>query len=161
MFERFTHPARAAVVQAQQQARSLGHTGIRAEHILLGIMADGQSIATRVLTDLGVQRAALLREMAVLGSADADVQPISRRRELFRRPVSVGGHLRFTDAARHALKQSLRQAMALGHNYIGTEHLLLGLVAQDHEPVSLTLQRLGVAPADVRAGVREALTRAA
>lgn len=182
MFERFTAEARAVVVEALEQARALGHTQIRAEHLLLGVIADADSLASGVLRDAGLQREALLRELAVLGDADADAlhsigvdlaavrrqaeatfgpgaleQPVVRRRGLFRRPVLVGGRLPFTTPAKRALEQSLRQALALKHNYIGTGHVLLGLLADDRDPAAVALHRLGVAPGAVRGRVRAEL----
>ncbi|TRW46637.1 Clp protease N-terminal domain-containing protein [Georgenia yuyongxinii] len=183
MFERFTDEARTAVVQAQVQARRLGHDHIGGEHVLLGVLAADDGVPARVLRELGVDRAALERELAVLGHADADAlasigidlesvrrqaestfgpgaldQPRPRRRGFLRRQVD---HLPFTASARKGLEQSLRQALALGHGYIGAEHLVLGLIPDDETPTARTLRRLGVKPADVRARLREELGRAA
>jgi ATP-dependent Clp protease ATP-binding subunit ClpA len=183
MFERFTGEARTAVVQAQVEARRLGHDHIGAEHVLLGVLAVDDGATARVLRDLGVDRAALEHELAVLGHADADAlasigidleavrrqaestfgpgaldQPRARRRGFLRRKVD---RLPFTASARKALEQSLRQALALGHGYIGAEHIVLGLVADDQTPTARTLQRLGVTPEQVRAGLRAELGRAA
>ncbi|MFD1504797.1 Clp protease [Georgenia yuyongxinii] len=184
MFERFTDEARTAVVQAQVQARRLGHDHIGGEHVLLGVLAADDGVPARVLRDLGVDRAALEHELAVLGHADADAlasigidleavrrqaesafgrgaldQPRHRRRGFLRR--KSGGHIPFTASARKGLEQSLRQALALGHGYIGAEHLVLGLIPDDKTPTARTLRRLGVTPADLRARLREELGRAA
>ena len=146
-----------------------------AEHLLLATVADGDSIGSRVLRDLGVEREALVREVAALGLADDEAlraigvdlaavrrqaeaafgpgaldRPRPRRYGLLRRVAWVGGHLDFTDSAKRALEQSLRQALALEHNYIGTDHILLGLLADDKDPASRTLLRLGVTPSVVR-----------
>ncbi|WP_448072664.1 Clp protease N-terminal domain-containing protein [Georgenia yuyongxinii] len=183
MFERFTDEARTAVVQAQEQARRLGHDHIGAEHVLLGVLAADDGVPGQVLRDLGLDRAALERELAVLGHADADAlasigidldavrrqaeatfgpgaldQPRARRRGFLRRKA---GHLPFTASARKGLEHSLRQAIALGHGYIGVEHIVLGLIPDDDTSTARTLQRLGVAPAVVRARLREELGRAA
>ncbi len=177
MFERFTASARRVVVDAQDQARQMGHSEIRAEHLLLALVEDAEGLAPRVLRDLGLQRVDLVREVASLGDADAEAlraigvdldaarrkaedtfgpgaldRPRWRRTGLLRtRRVQVSGHLPFTRGAKKALEQSLRQAIALGHNYIGSEHVLLGLLADDQDPAARTLQRLGLAPATVRA----------
>jgi ATP-dependent Clp protease ATP-binding subunit ClpA len=186
MFERFTGPARQAVVEAQNQARVLGQAEVRAEHLLLGILADREGVPARVLADLGLQHQALVREVALLGAADADAlrtigidlaavrrhveatfgpgaldRPAARRGRPLGRRVRGGGHVPFTRAAKRALEQSLRQALDLRHNFIGAEHLLLGLLAADDDPAGQTLQRLGIDPATVRTQVRAALRRAA
>ena len=189
MFERFTTAARAVVVQAQEQARSLHHPEIRPEHLLLGVLADGNSISTTVLTEFGVGREAIVRELTTLGSSDEDalrslgidLGAVRKRAEaafgpgaldsgpsrprrggLLRRVLpGNGGHIPFTSAAKQALEQSLRQALALQHNYISTEHILLGLLADDQSPVSRTLARIGADPAQVGAQVRDQLRRAA
>lgn len=186
MFERFTNAARGVVVDAQEQARTLGHGEIMAEHLLLAAVADGDSIGARVLRDLGVDREVLVSEVAALGLADDEAlraigvdlaavrqkaeaafgpgaldRPRPRRYGLLRRIAWVGGHLPFTDSAKRALDQSLRQALALKHDYIGTDHILLGLLADDQDPASRTLMRVGVTPSVVRALVRDGLERAA
>lgn len=186
MFERFTNAARGVVVDAQEQARTLGHSEIMAEHLLLAAVADGDSIGARVLRDLGVEHEVLVREVEALGLADDDAlraigvdlaavrrkaeaafgpgaldRPRPRRYGLLRRIGWVGGHLPFTDPAKRALVQSLRQALALKHNNIGTDHILLGLLADDQAPASRTLMRVGVTPSVVRALVRDGLEHAA
>jgi len=187
MFERFTKPARDVVVDAQQQARALGHNEIAPEHILLGVLADADGVAARVLQDLGVDRDAVLVEVATLGRSDADAlraigvdleavrrqaeaafgpgaldRPRRRRRGLFR-AVPGGGHLPFSSPAKKVLEQALREALALKHNYIGTEHILLGLLAEERGSVPHTLRRLPtpVDAAAVRSRVIAELGRAA
>lgn len=187
MFERFTSAARRVVVEAQQQARALQHNEIQAEHLLLGVLDDDTGISASVLRDLGVRRDRLVAEVAALGLADEDAlravgidlpavrraaeaafgagaldRPRRRRGAIRRRLAWLGGeHLRFTDPAKHALVQSLRQATSLGHNYIGADHILLGLLADDRSPAAQVLSRLGADPAVVRARVRERLQQAA
>lgn len=185
MFERFTSAARTAVVQAQEDARRLGHDHIAAEHLLVALLQDGDGAPAQVLAGLGVDRDRLDRDLAVLGHADADAdalaaigidldavrrqaessfgadaltRPRPRRRGLFRRQAD---HIPFTASARQALEQSLRQALALGHNEIRVEHLLLGLVADDEASAARTLRRLGADPAEVRERTRARLTDAA
>lgn len=186
MFERFTGAARGVVVDAQEQARTIGHSEIMAEHLLLAILAEGDSIGARVLRDLGVEHEAVVKEVASLGFSDDEAlreigvdlatvrqraeaafgpgaldRPRPRRYGMLSRVPWVGGHLPFTASAKRALEQSLRQAMTLEHNYIGTDHVLLGLLADDTDPASRTLLRLGVPPSVVRTRVREQLESAA
>ena len=185
MFERFTVAARGVVVDAQEQARTLGHGEIMPEHLLLATIADTDSIGSQVLRDLGVEREVLVREVAALGLADDEAlraigvdlaavrqkaeaafgpgaldRPRPRRYGLLRRVARVGGHLPFTDSAKRALEQSLRQALALKHSYIATDHILLGLLADDQDPASRTLLRVGVTPSEVRTLVRDQLRAA-
>jgi ATP-dependent Clp protease ATP-binding subunit ClpA len=187
MFERFTEAARGVVVNAQDQARALGHREILAEHLLLGVMADTDGIGARVLRDLGVEQDALVSEVAALGDADTEAlrsigvdlhavrrqaeaafgpgaldRPRRRRVGLFRRQVVlVGGHLHFANTASRALEQALRQAQALGHGYIGSEHILLGLLSDEHDAAARVLARLGLDRAAVRQRVLDELQRAA
>jgi ATP-dependent Clp protease ATP-binding subunit ClpA len=187
MFERFTEAARRVVVRAQEEARSLGQQEILAEHLLLSILAETDSISAGVLRELGVQRARLVAELSALSTGDdAALQAIGidlaavrdraeaafgpgaldrprrrRPRGLLHRVVGTAGHLPFTQPAKRALEQSLRQALALQHRAIGVDHLLLGLLADDHDPAARVLQRTGVSVAEVRAEVRSRLQQAA
>jgi ATP-dependent Clp protease ATP-binding subunit ClpA len=187
MFERFTTAARSVVVNAQDQARSLNHDQILAEHLLLGVLTEGDSIGARVLGDLGVQSERLTQEVAALGTGDDDAlraigvdlaavrqraeaafghgaldrRPRARRVGFLRRVVASGGHLPFSPSAKRALEHSLRQALALQHHEIRVDHLLLGLLADDHDPAAHVLQRLGADPGEVRARVRTQLRQAA
>jgi ATP-dependent Clp protease ATP-binding subunit ClpA len=185
MFERFTQEARKATVDAQGVARRLGHGHIGTEHLLLGLLAtDG--IAARVLGGLGVTPAAVEREILAevgrgpLGEADAealgaigiDLDEIRRRMEASfgpgalewhpdphcrQRRLRPGGHIPFTPRSKKVLELSLREALALKHRYIGTEHLLLGLVREGEGLAMLVLTRLGAGPEIIRARVLDAL----
>ena len=117
MFERFTDRARRVVTLAQREARQLGHDCIGTEHLLLGLIDEGAGVATTALTSMGIN----LDEMrqAVLDS-------IGRAAE----PPPESGHIPFTPGAKKVLELSLREANQLGHNYIGTEHILLGLIRE-------------------------------
>lgn len=187
MFERFTEAARGVVVNAQEQARTLGHSEILAEHLLLGVMADADGIGARALRDLGVERDALLSEVAALGDADAEAlrsigvdlhalrrqteavfgpgaldRPTRRRVGLFRKHVVlVGGQLNFANTATRSLEQALRKAQALKHDYIGSEHILLGLVSDEQGPAARVLRRLGLEAAALRERILDELQRAA
>ena len=116
MFERFTDKARQAVVLAQEEARRLGHPEVATEHLLLGLLAvDGDSAATRALTDLGIP----------LDDLRVEVEERIGRGE-----GAPSGHLAFAPQNKKVFELSLREALQLGHNYIGTEHILLGLVRE-------------------------------
>jgi len=116
MFQRFTDRARRVVVLAQHEARTLGHGYIGTEHILLGLIDEGQGVATTALTSMGIS----LEDMrqAVRDTIGRGAQP----------PES--GHIPFTPQAKKVLELSLRESMQLGHEYIGTEHILLALIRE-------------------------------
>jgi ATP-dependent Clp protease ATP-binding subunit ClpC len=112
MFERFTEPARQVVVLAQDEARSLGQPFIAPDHLFLGLIREEGGLAARVLESLGVDYAgARAGAVARYGGGD---------------PVTAG-QIPFTPEAKNVLELALREALSIGHNYIGTEHLLLGL----------------------------------
>lgn len=186
MFERFTDGARAVLVDAQEQARRLHQEEILAEHLLLAVLAQPTSASARVLRDHGVQQDRLVGEVAALDAGDhaalselgidlaavrqraeaafgpgALDRPRPRRVGLLRRITWTGGHLRFSDDAKRALEQALRQALALRQRDITIDHVLLGLLADDDDSAARALQRLGASPAAVRDQVRAHLTRAA
>ncbi len=116
MFQRFTDRARRVVVLAQNEARTLDHSYIGTEHILLGLIDEGQGVAASALTSMGVS----LHEMrqAVQDSIGRGTEP----------PES--GHIPFTPRAKKVLELSLRESQELGHTYIGTEHILLALIRE-------------------------------
>src|SRR5260370_21720315 len=113
MFERFTDPARRVVVLANEEARELGHNYIGTEHILLGLLREDESVAAQALEALGIGLDAVRREVKqIIGPGEG----------------MPAGHIPFTPRAKKVLELSLREALPLGHNYIGTEHILLGPV---------------------------------
>ena len=123
MFERFTEPARQVVVSAQVEARALRHNYIGTEHILLGLIRQGDSLAARVLDSLGVGFEDVRSQVArIVGEGDE----------------VTTGQIPFTPRAKRVLELSLREGLSLGHNYIGTEHLLLGL-ARENEGVAIQI----------------------
>jgi ATP-dependent Clp protease ATP-binding subunit ClpA len=128
MFERFTDRARRVVVVAQEESRKLGHDYIGTEHILLGILGAGESVAVQALESLGVS----------LEAARQQVEEIVGRGS-----HEVSGHIPFTPRAKKVLELSLREAIQLGHNYIGTEHILLGLIREGEGVAAQVLTRLG------------------
>src|SRR5918996_1932747 len=115
MFERFTDRARRVVVLAQEEARMLNHNYIGTEHILLGLLHEGHGVAANALESLGVP----------LDGVRKEVEEIIGRGE-----TAASGHIPFTPRAKKVLELSLREALELGHNYIATEHILLGLVRE-------------------------------
>ena len=117
MFERFTDRARRVVVLAQQEARLLKHNYIGTEHLLLGLIREGDGVAAEALESVGIGLDAVRRQVAVIVGEGAAASAQS-------------GHIPFTPRAKKVLELALRQALQLGHNYIGTEHILLGLLAE-------------------------------
>ena len=142
MFERFTDRARRVVVLAQEEARLLNHNYIGTEHILLGLIHEGEGVAAEALQSLGIS----------LEAVRAQVEEIIGQGQ--RAPV---GHIPFTPRAKKVLELSLREALALKHNYIGTEHILLGVVREGEGLAMLVLTRLGAGPQAIRARVHDAL----
>ena len=140
MFERFTDQARRVVVVAQEESRKLGHDYIGTEHILLGILGAGESVAVQALASLGVSQEA----------AREQVEEIVGRGS-----HQVSGHIPFTPRAKKVLELSLREAIQLGHNYIGTEHILLGLIREGEGVAAQALASLGVSLEAARQQVEE------
>ncbi len=140
MFERFTSRARAMMVLAQVEARSLNHNYIGTEHILLGLVHEGEGVAAEALESLGIG----------LDSVRQQVEEIIGRGEQTRAP---SGHIPFTPRAKKVLELSLRESLQLGHNYIGTEHILLGLIREGDGVAAQVLVRLGADHDRVRAQV--------
>jgi len=128
MFERFTDRARRVVVLAQEEARALDHNYIGTEHVLLGLLRETEGAACRALEALGVS----------LEAARQQVEEIIGRGQ--QRP---SGHIPFTPRAKKVLELSLREALQLGHDYIGTEHILLGLIREGEGVAAQVLVRLG------------------
>jgi ATP-dependent Clp protease ATP-binding subunit ClpC len=136
MFERFTDRARRVVVLAQEEARMLSHDYIGTEHILIALIGEGGGVAAQALVSLGItEEAARLQVEEIAGRGQGDPQR---------------GHIPFTPRAKKVLQLSLREAIALGHGYIGTEHILLGLVREGEGVAMRVLNGLGVDPNRVR-----------
>ncbi len=136
VFERFTDRARQVVVLAQEEARRLNHNYLGTEHLLLGLVHEGEGVAARALESLGIS----------LGSVRQQVEEIIGQGQ-----QAPAGHIPFTPRAKKVIELAQREANDLGHNYIGTEHLLLGLVREGEGVAAQVLVKLG---ADL-AGVRE------
>jgi ATP-dependent Clp protease ATP-binding subunit ClpC len=128
MFERFTDRARRVVVLAQEEARMLNHNYIGTEHILLGLIHEGEGVAAKALESLGIS----------LDAVREQVQEIIGQGQ-----QSPTGHIPFTPRAKKVLELSLREGLQLGHNYIGTEHILLGLIREGEGVAAQVLVKLG------------------
>jgi ATP-dependent Clp protease ATP-binding subunit ClpA len=135
MFERFTDRARRVIVLAQEEARLLNHDYIGTEHLLLGLAHEGQGVAAKALELLGIRLEALRSQ----------VQEIIGRGQ-----QGPTGHIPFTPRAKKVLELSLRESQQLGHNYIGTEHLLLGLIREGEGVAAQVLVKLGADLSRVR-----------
>src|SRR6266496_3343203 len=192
MFERFTQPAREAVVHAQVEARSLRHGYIGTEHLLLGLLHEESGAGARTLARIGMDletaRADVLRvvgegpyegheqDAEALRAIGIDVAEVRRRVEeafgpgaLDRRPRRRSwrrtrcdpepGSIPFTPRAKKVLEHSLREARALGHDYIGTEHVLLGLVREGEGMAAQILDARGARDGDIRRLVTEEIGR--
>jgi ATP-dependent Clp protease ATP-binding subunit ClpC len=143
LFERFTDRARRVVVLAQEEARLLNHNYIGTEHILLGLLNEGEGIAAKALESLGINLSAV-REQVVEIIGQGQQAPT--------------GHIPFTPRAKKVLELSLREALQLGHNYIGTEHILLGLIREGEGVAAQVLQKLGAELQKVRQTVIQLLS---
>jgi len=135
MFERFTDRAQRVMVLAQDEARLLNHNYIGTEHLLLGLVHEGGGVAGKALEQLGISHEAVRAQVeGVIGQGGS----------------APGDHIPFTPRAKKVLELSLREAMQLGHNYIGTEHLLLGLIREGQGVAAQVLVRLGADLSHVR-----------
>ena len=143
MFERFTDRARRVVVLAQEEARHLDHDYIGTEHILLGLIHEGEGVAATSLESLGIS----------LEAVRAQVEEI-----IAQGPSAPTGHIPFTPRAKKVLELSLREALGLGHNYVGTEHILLGLIREGDGVAAQVLVKLGADLARVRQQVVQVLS---
>jgi hypothetical protein len=142
MFERFTDRARRLIVLAQEDARRRGHDYIGTEHILLGLLHEGEGVAARALGNLGIE----------LPTVRAQVEEI-----IGRGTATPSGHIPFTSRAKKVLELSLREALDRGHNYIGTEHILLGLIREGEGVAAVVLVKLGAQLDRVRQQVLQLL----
>ncbi|HWL61134.1 MAG TPA: ATP-dependent Clp protease ATP-binding subunit [Microbacteriaceae bacterium] len=143
MFERFTDRARRVVVLAQEEAKLLNHNYIGTEHILLGLIHEGEGVAAKALESLGISLDAVREQVQdIIGQGQQ--QPT--------------GHIPFTPRAKKVLELSLREALQLGHNYIGTEHILLGLIREGEGVAAQVLIKLGADLNKVRQQVIQLLS---
>src|SRR5215831_5798463 len=143
MFERFTDRARRVVVLAQEEARMLNHNYIGTEHILLGLIHEGEGVAAKALESLGISLEAVRQQVEeIIGQGQQ----------------APSGHIPFTPRAKKVLELSLREALQLGHNYIGTEHILLGLIREGEGVAAQVLVKLGADLSRVRQQVIQLLS---
>ena len=143
MFERFTDRARRVVVLAQEEARLLNHAYIGTEHILLGLIHEGEGVAAKALQSMSISLEAVRNQVEeIIGQGGS----------------SPSGHIPFTPRAKKVLELSLREALQLGHNYIGTEHILLGLIREGEGVAAQVLVKLGADLSRVRQQVIQLLS---
>jgi ATP-dependent Clp protease ATP-binding subunit ClpC len=143
VFERFTDRARRVVVLAQQEARMLNHNYIGTEHILLGLLHEGDGVAAIALEALGVSLEEARREVeTIIGHGQS----------------APTGHIPFTPRAKKVLELALKEALEIGHNYIGTEHILLGILREGEGVGAQVLEKLGASLEGVREKVIEILS---
>jgi ATP-dependent Clp protease ATP-binding subunit ClpC len=135
VFERFTERARQVVVFAQEEARALGHNYIGTEHLLLGLLREEEGIAARVLESLEITVSGVRAEVAQIVGPGGEV---------------AAGQIPFTPRAKKVLDLALREALSLGHNWIGTEHVLLGLARENDGVAMQILLDHGVTPDRIR-----------
>jgi ATP-dependent Clp protease ATP-binding subunit ClpA len=143
MFERFTDKARRVVVLAQEEARMLNHDYIGTEHLLLGLLQEGKGAGAKALEALGITHEAVRQQVEEI---------IGRGKQAPR-----ASHIPFTPQAKKALELSLREALQVGHNYIGAEHILLGLIREADVPAAQVLVGLGTDLDRIRQQVIELL----
>jgi len=143
MFERFTDRARRVVVLAQDEARNLNHNYIGTEHLLLGLITEGEGVAAKALDMMNIERDQVREAVIdIIGEGEKPVE----------------GHIPFTPRAKRIFELSLREALQLGHNYIGTEHLLLGLLKEGEGVAAQVLTKLGADLSQVRQAVIQLLS---
>jgi ATP-dependent Clp protease ATP-binding subunit ClpC len=142
VFERFTDRAHRVVVLAQEEARRLNHNYLGTEHILLGLVGEGEGVAARALESLGISLEAVRQQVEeIIGQGQQ----------------APSGHIPFTPRAKKVLELASREALQLGHNYVGTEHILLGLVREGEGVAAQVLVKLGADLNRVRQQVIELL----
>jgi ATP-dependent Clp protease ATP-binding subunit ClpC len=144
MFERFTERARRVVVLAQEEARALSHNYIGTEHILLGLIHENEGVAAKSLESIGIS----------LDVVRTQVEEIIGEGR-----ITPSGQIPFTPRAKKVLELSMRESIQLGHNYIGTEHILLGLIREGEGLGAQVLVKLGADLNRVRQQVIEMLSR--
>jgi ATP-dependent Clp protease ATP-binding subunit ClpC len=143
VFERFTDRARRVVVLAQEEARMLNHNYIGTEHLLLGLLAESDGVAAQALMAMDISLDGVRKQVEdIIGQGG--------------KPPGV--HIPFTPRAKKVLELSLREALQLGHNYIGTEHILLGLIREGEGVAAQVLTKLGANLQNVRQQVIQLLS---
>src|SRR5215469_8349649 len=146
MFQRFTDKARRTVVLAQEEARELGHHNIGTDHLLLGLLRESTGVAAAALTSLGVS---LPDTRARVADSRAEASPPAAS------STTAEAHIPFTPEAKRTLELALRESLQLGHDYIGTEHILLGLIREPPCRAATILSELGADKAAITQRVLE------
>ncbi|MBI2252623.1 MAG: AAA family ATPase, partial [Armatimonadetes bacterium] len=142
MWEPFTERARRAIILAQEEAQRLGNNYIGTEHLLLGIISEGESVAAKVLESLGISLQKVRQEVeAIVGKGGQTIQQ----------------EMVFTPRAKRVIELAFEEARSLAHNYIGTEHLLLGLIREGEGVAARILSNLGIEPAKIRSQITQFL----
>jgi len=139
MFERFTDGARLLVVLAQEEARMLNHDYIGTEHVLLGLLREGQGVAAKSLENLGISLNAVREQVQEIIGKPPQAPSGGHQGDEGQRD----GHISFTPAAMKVLELSQREALQLGHAHVGTEHILLGLICEGEGTAAQVLINLG------------------
>ena len=176
MLERFTKPARSVVEAAVEDARKARAARVRPEHLFVALLGEDGSVAVRVLTDLGAPPDRILAEVesrrerfvdglgdedaAALATIGIDLEEVLRRVDPEPDESRPRVRTRFSRDGKKVLELALREAIALQHNYIGTEHILLGLVREGDPLIHDTLTALGVTQKELRAAVAESARKA-
>ena len=146
MFERFTDRARRVVVVAQEEARKLSHSYIGTEHLLIGLVQEGEGVAAKVLKTFGISAAAVRTQVEEIVGEGSQ---------------APSGHIPFTPRAKKVLELAMREGVRLDHNYIGTEHILLGLIREGEGVAAQILVKLGADLGRVRQKVVELVGKGA
>ncbi|MET8141298.1 Clp protease N-terminal domain-containing protein [Sphaerisporangium sp. NPDC005288] len=146
-FARYTTRARSVVVASQEEARQSGHGHIASEHLLLGLLHEPDALAGRAITEQGVPLERV-REAALASLGPTGERPAGQE---------GAGEVAFTAESKKVLALTVREALRLGHNYIGTEHLLLALLSTEEDPAAQVLAALGVTPQASEASILAAL----
>lgn len=144
MFEKFTDKARKVLILAQEEARNLEQSYVGTEHLLLGLIREGEGLAAQALKSLGVTYESALEQIKQITEKE---------------PTAAAGHIPFTPRAKRVLEGALRETLQLGQNYISTEHLLLGIVREGNGVAMQTLTQLGVSGEDVRKTVTDLIEK--
>lgn len=142
MFERFTDRNRRVIVLAQEEARCLNHNYVGTEHLLAGLAWEGEGVAAKVLSGFGVTHETVRTKI---------IETVGEG------PTAVSGHIDYTNCAKKVIELALREALQLGHNFVGTEHTLLAIVREGEGVGAEILRNSGCEPGDVRRKVMETL----
>ena len=156
-FERFTSRARAVLVAADAAARAQGRAEVGAEHLLTGLFAEPEGLAAKALTAMGISRERVDQATAAAVPAAPEAEKAHTEARTGAGATPAGERLRWSAPAAAVLRDALVEALELGHNYIGTEHILLGLLRDPDSPGARLLAELGATPAETKVRLTELL----